>query len=197
MTAAGGPDRAEGNAPTMTATEAKRPERTAPFAGGAIAKRWLRLVRRRPVLALVLAGLVLTVPGLTSLPPLDRDESRYAQATAQMLESGNFIEIRFQDEARNKKPVGIYWLQSLAVAALSEPSARQIWAYRVPSLIGALAAVLFAFWGGRRLFGDGVALLGACWLAACLLVAAEATIAKTDAVLLACVTAMQMAMARI
>ncbi len=40
---------------------------------------------------LALAALVALVAGLPSLmllPPLDRDESRYAQATSQMLETG-------------------------------------------------------------------------------------------------------------
>jgi hypothetical protein len=29
-----------------------------------------------------------------------------------MLETGDFIQIRFQHEARNKKPIGIHWLQA-------------------------------------------------------------------------------------
>ena len=32
---------------------------------------------------------------LNSIPPLDRDESRYIQATVQMLESKDFINIKF------------------------------------------------------------------------------------------------------
>ena len=34
-----------------------------------------------------------------------------------MLESGEYVDIRFQDEVRYKKPVGIYWLQAAAVKA--------------------------------------------------------------------------------
>ena len=40
---------------------------------------------------------VLFLPGLAGLPPLDRDEARYAQASKQMLETGDAIDIRFQD----------------------------------------------------------------------------------------------------
>ena len=29
-----------------------------------------------------------------------------------MIESGDYIDIRFQDEVRYKKPVGIYWMQA-------------------------------------------------------------------------------------
>ena len=32
-----------------------------------------------------------------------------------MIETGDYIAIRFQDEARNKKPVGIYWIQAAVV----------------------------------------------------------------------------------
>lgn len=64
---------------------------------------------------LVLLSLVCFLPGIASLQPMDRDEPRYAQATKQMLETRDFVDIDFQDEARHKKPVGIYWLQSLTV----------------------------------------------------------------------------------
>jgi len=132
--------------------------------------------------------------GAFTMPPLDRDEARFAQATAQMLETGDFISIRFQDEERNKKPAGIHWLQAAAVATFSDASARQIWAYRLPSVVGAILAALLTYSAGTRLFGDRVGLLGALLLASAPGVAGEATIAKTDAMLLACVTAAQTAL---
>ena len=52
------------------------------------------------------------LPGALRLPPIDRDESRYAQATKQMLETKDFVRIRFQDEPRNKKPAGVHWMQA-------------------------------------------------------------------------------------
>ena len=39
-----------------------------------------------------------------------------------MVESGDYIDIRFQDEARYKKLFGIYWLQGAVVKA-----ARALW----------------------------------------------------------------------
>ena len=99
---------------------------------------------------LVLCGLLLFLPGFFNIPPIDRDEARFAQATKQMVESGDFVDIRFQDEVRYKKPVGIYWLQAAAVetaSALGLPRAQvRIWLYRVPSLIGAIGAVLLTYW---------------------------------------------------
>jgi len=41
---------------------------------------------------------VAVLPGVTQLPPMDRDEARYMQASHQMLDSGDVITIRFQDE---------------------------------------------------------------------------------------------------
>src|SRR5471030_3143494 len=87
---------------------------------------------RGPLIAAALA-LMAALPGLLGLPPLDRDESRFAQASAQMLESGDFVSIRFQDTPRFKKPVGIYWLQAAAVKLFSNVEGREIWSFRIPS----------------------------------------------------------------
>src|SRR5712692_6362870 len=111
-----------------------------------------RLRCLRPYALLAGLCLVLYLPGIAAIPPLDRDEARFAQATRQMLETGDFLQIRFQDEARNKKPAGIYWLQAAAVSAFSTPSATAIWPYRVPSLVGGMAAVLLIFAFGTALF---------------------------------------------
>ena len=80
--------------------------------------RPLPAVLKRIGLTAALAALCLALflPGFFTLPPTDRDEARFAQATRQMLESGDFVDIRFQDEARHKKPVGIHWMQSATVA---------------------------------------------------------------------------------
>src|SRR5262249_41444280 len=89
---------------------------------------------------LVIVSLISFLPGFLNIPPLDRDEARFAQATRQMIESGDYIDIRFQDEVRYKKPVGIYWLQAAAVKtgeALGVSDAHTtIWLYRLPSLLG-------------------------------------------------------------
>jgi 4-amino-4-deoxy-L-arabinose transferase-like glycosyltransferase len=154
-----------------------------------VIERWS--VGVRPFLLLVLLSLGLYVPGIAALPVLDRDEARFAQASRQMLESGDLLRIRFQDEARNKKPAGIYWLQAGVVALASDAGSAAIWPYRLPSLLGATAAVLLTFALGRALVGAPAALLGAALLASSLALVAEAHIAKTDAALLATVVAAQ------
>src|SRR5439155_4652638 len=154
------------------------------------------LIGVRPYALLVGLCLFLYLPGISAIPPLDRDEARFAQATRQMLETGDFLRIRFQDEARNKKPAGIYWLQALSVSAFSSAEATAIWPYRLPSLLGGMAAVLLTFALGAALFaGAGearrVAVIAAVLLASALGVVAEVHIAKTDAALLAAVMAGQ------
>ncbi|MGV9007769.1 MAG: ArnT family glycosyltransferase [Brevundimonas sp.] len=151
---------------------------------------------RGPLFAALLT-LVAGLPGLLLLPPLDRDESRYAQATSQMLESGDYIDIRFQDEPRWKKPVGIYWMQAMAVAATSRVENRDIAPYRIPSLLGAMLAAAACAWAGAALFGRRAGFLGGILLGATFLLSSEAGIAKTDAMLCGAVTLSMAALARI
>ena len=78
-----------------------------------------------------------TIPilsGISSIPPLDRDESRFAQSSYQMIESNDYTNIKFQDEIRAKKPIGIYWLQAFSAKAFG---INDISSYRLPSSFGA------------------------------------------------------------
>jgi 4-amino-4-deoxy-L-arabinose transferase-like glycosyltransferase len=161
----------------------------------ALVRRWSQ-GWRGPALAAFIA-FVAGLPGVFALPPLDRDESRFAQATAQMLESGDFVVIRVQDAPRFKKPVGIHWLQAAAVSAVSRPEAREIWAYRLPSLLGAMLAAAACMWGARAFFGNPTALVAGAILGSTILLSTEAFIAKTDAVLCGAVTLAMAALGRL
>ncbi len=150
---------------------------------------------RGPLFAALLAFLA-GLPGLLAMPPLDRDESRFAQATAQMLETGDLVVIKFQDQPRFKKPVGIHWLQAISVSALSAPEERGIWAYRIPSLLGAMLAAAACAWGAAALFDARTGLLAGSILGATFLLSTEAFIAKTDAALCGSTTLAMAALAR-
>jgi len=147
----------------------------------------------RGMLVVAVFAAIVALAGLTSMPPLDRDEARFAQATAQMLESGDYINIKFQDSERNKKPAGIHWLQAASVSAFSSAEVREIWAYRLPSVLAVILAAVFTYLAGARLFNPATGLLGALLLSAAPGFAGEATIAKTDAMLLATVCIAQAA----
>jgi 4-amino-4-deoxy-L-arabinose transferase-like glycosyltransferase len=108
-----------------------------------------------------------------------------------MLESKDFVQIRFQNKPRNKKPIGIYWLQAAAVTITGSSRTNQVWPYRLPSLLGALAAVLLTFGFGKNLFDQKTGLLAAILTASSLLLVVEAHQATTDAALLATVVAAQ------
>ncbi len=155
----------------------------------------------RAMVFLTLVGLVFFLPGFFTIPPIDRDEARFAQATKQMVETGDFVDIRFQDDVRYKKPVGIYWLQSAAVETASQlglPRAQlRIWLYRVPSLIGAIGAVLLTYWTALAFVTRRGAALAALMICSCVLLGGEARLAKTDAMLLLTVVAAMGAMARV
>jgi len=151
---------------------------------------------RGPAMAALVAFLA-GLPGMLAVPPLDRDESRFAQATAQMLETRDFVVIRYQDEPRFKKPVGIHWLQAASVSLFSSPEARDIWAYRIPSLLGAMLAAAACAWGATAFFGAPAGLLAGAMLGTTFLLSTEALIAKTDAMLCGATTLALAALARL
>ena len=143
---------------------------------------------KRDLALLTLLALLAYLPGLASLPPVDRDEARYAQAAVQMVETGDYIDIRFQEEPRYKKPVGAYWAQVAAVFATGQADdvragERPLWAQRLPSVLGALVAVWATYLAGLALFGRREALVGAALLAVSVSLVFEAHQAKTDALL--------------
>jgi 4-amino-4-deoxy-L-arabinose transferase-like glycosyltransferase len=155
-------------------------------------------------LLLVVICLAVYLPGFFSIGAVDRDESRFAQASRQMAEGSTLREWvvpMVQDRPRLNKPPLIYWLQAASVRALSDvvssvPAAQgtagrredAIWMYRVPSLIAAIIAVLATWRLGRRMFDPRAACLGALLLAVCPLMIWESKQARADMVLLACTT---------
>ena len=154
------------------------------------------------LILLVLLCAALYWPGLVSIPPIDRDEARFAQATKQMVESDDLLHIRFLDEPRHKKPPGIYWMQYVSVKASAwvsggdgddaggEGAKDHIWVYRLPSVLGALATVLVVYFAGALLFSNRVIAITAAGLTgSSILLTAEAHQATTDAVLCAAMTA--------
>ena len=70
---------------------------------------------RRAAAVLIFVCLLAFLPGFFQIPPVDRDEAYFAQATKQMIETGDYVDIRYQDDVRYRKPVGIYWLQAAVV----------------------------------------------------------------------------------
>ncbi len=178
---------------TVSPISAPARTRATPGASPKIKRRW-------HVLLLGLLTLLMALPGLGSIPLIDRDEARYAQSSVQMVETGDWVEIRLGDEARNKKPVGAYWAQALSIVAtggLKDAPGQTLWAQRLPSVIAGMIAVWLAYWAAIPMVGRRAACLAGAMLATSLIFVFEAHIAKTDALLLASCTAAFAALARL
>jgi 4-amino-4-deoxy-L-arabinose transferase-like glycosyltransferase len=156
---------------------------------------------RRATVALIVVALLAFLPGFFQIPPVDRDEAYFAQATRQMIETGDYVDIRYQDDVRYRKPVGIYWLQAAVVntaSALGVHNAlRKIWLYRVPSLIGAVGAVLGTYWCALAFVSRRGAVLAALMMSVTGILGIEARLAKTDAMLLFTVVIAMAVLARV
>lgn len=153
--------------------------------------------------ALIALCCLLYVPGFLTIPPVDRDEPRFAQASRQMLHSGSldgWVVPRVQDVPRLKKPPLIYWLQAAAGAIAGDnPSATDtrtagIWAFRLPSLFAAIAAVLLTWRIGVSMFHPIAAWLAGAILAGGWLIITDAHLARADQLLLACTCLTQYAL---
>jgi 4-amino-4-deoxy-L-arabinose transferase-like glycosyltransferase len=157
--------------------------------------RWSR-GWRGPLLAALIA-LAAALPGLMALPVTDRGEARLAEASAQMLETGDFTATAVDDQASDRRPAGLHWLQAAAVAATSQAEARHIWAYRLPALAGAMIASAACAWGGAALFGDAAGLLAGALLGSSFLLSTAGAVDAPAALLCGGVTLAVSALGRL
>jgi 4-amino-4-deoxy-L-arabinose transferase-like glycosyltransferase len=131
-------------------------------------------------LLIFLAVLALSIPQAALLPLLDRDEPRFAEASREMAQSGNFVVPTFNHEPRYAKPPLIYWCQVASYAVFGESA----FAARLPSLLATAAtALLLVTWGMR--IGSGQVGVGAGLLYAfCLQTVQQGRVATADALLI-------------
>lgn len=126
------------------------------------------------------------LPGLFTLPPVDRDESRFAQASRQMLESNDWVIPRVQDRPRLNKPPLIYWLQASSAKVFGDPvdgRLGNIWVYRVPSAVCALLTVLLVWRLGLKMMDARAAVLAGAMLAVSPMLVWDAHQARADQLL--------------
>src|SRR5437773_976368 len=116
------------------------------------------------LIGVILLSSALYLVGNARVSLWDRDEPRYAQASRQMLQSGDWVVPKLLDEPRINKPPMIYWLQASAMGAMRRIAPdegltiegrmeRDAAAARLPSAVG----------GGWALGLIGV-VLGVMWL---------------------------------
>ncbi len=114
----------------------------------------------------------------------DRDEPRFAEATVEMLASGNYLYPTFNGDLRPDKPILIYWLMALPVRLLGPAElAVRFWAP-----VGLALTALLTWWAGRWLLPRRAGLWAMAVLATTPLTLMQGLAATPDAVLLAAVT---------
>lgn len=135
-------------------------------------------------LLLALAAVVLVYLFVSSCSTLwDRDEPRFARATYEMVESGNYLYPTFNGELRPDKPIMIYWLMSIPVRIFSflGPNA---FPARFIAAFGSAFSCLFTFFIAKRLFDLRTAFAALAILASSLLILMMGTFATADSILL-------------
>jgi 4-amino-4-deoxy-L-arabinose transferase-like glycosyltransferase len=97
--------------------------------------------------ALLFMGCVLFhIAGTWNLPLIDRDEPRFAEASREMIERGDYVVPYFNDHLRFDKPPLTYWVQIASYKVFGEND----FAARFPSAIAAALTALSIFaWGSR------------------------------------------------
>jgi len=101
--------------------------------------------------ALLFAGCVLFhIAGTWSLPLIDRDEPRFAEASREMIERGDYIVPYFNNQLRLDKPPLAYWGQTVSYRVFGEND----FAARFPSAIASALTALLIFAWGMRLDGE-------------------------------------------
>ncbi len=130
-------------------------------------------------LALIALAAIVYLLGNGLFPLVDRDEPRYAEASRQILESGDWITPRYLDQLRLKKPILIYWLQASSMKLLGATD----FAARFPSVLASLFTLsLFAVvW--PKIVGYRRSLWAVFVFATMLMPAYLAKVCMTDAVL--------------
>jgi 4-amino-4-deoxy-L-arabinose transferase-like glycosyltransferase len=99
---------------------------------------------------LFFACVLFHILGTWTLPLIDRDEPRFAEASREMIERGNYIVPYFNNQLRLDKPPLTYWAQVASYRIFGQTD----FAARFPSAIaGALTAVVILVWG-RRIGGE-------------------------------------------
>ena len=101
-----------------------------------------------PQRSVIFLSLLLLLSGNWILPLTDRDETRFAEASREMLERGDFVVPWFNGAWRFDKPILIYWCQATSYTFLGVND----FAARLPSAVFTTAtALLLVRWGRKRM----------------------------------------------
>ena len=178
----------------MASPESERATAVRPAVEGIIDR--LASTRIASAMAIVVVALCCFLPGFGAIPPVDRDEPRYAETARLMVAQGDLLDSRFEGQTAVDLPVGMVWLEAAAVF-IAGGDRPPIWVYRLPSLLAGVGAALLTWWMALAFGRPRAALLAGLFMAANVVLAGEARLARPDAVLLAAIVAAEGALARL
>jgi 4-amino-4-deoxy-L-arabinose transferase-like glycosyltransferase len=92
------------------------------------------------------------IAGTWSLPLIDRDEPRFAEASREMIERADYVVPYFNNQLRLDKPPLAYWAQAVSYRIFGEND----FAARFPSVVAAALTALLIFAWGVRTGGEKV-----------------------------------------
>jgi 4-amino-4-deoxy-L-arabinose transferase-like glycosyltransferase len=127
------------------------------------------------VAATAVATLTIAV-GLGDVTLWEPDEPRFAEATRQMFQRGDFLTPYFNGVPRFEKPILLYWLQAVAVAVLGPTEL----AARLPAALAGIGCVLLLYAIGRSVTSERAALVAALVLATTFRFVTYARLGLTD-----------------
>jgi 4-amino-4-deoxy-L-arabinose transferase-like glycosyltransferase len=156
----------------------------------------------RRLIGVILLCAALYLVGNARVSLWDRDEPRYAQASRQMLESGDWVVPKLLDDPRINKPPMIYWLQASAMGVMRRIAPderlsiegrmeRDAAAARLPSAVGMVLTLVLIGLVLVRLVGEERAFWTVVVFGTSGLAMMAAKMCLTDAVLLLFVTGSQ------
>ncbi len=103
----------------------------------------------RNCLLLFIGCVLFHIAGTWTLPLVDRDEPRFAEASREMIERGNYVVPYFNNHVRFDKPPLTYWAQAASYRVFGETD----FAARFPSAVAAALTGLAIFVWGCRIGG--------------------------------------------
>jgi 4-amino-4-deoxy-L-arabinose transferase-like glycosyltransferase len=130
-------------------------------------------------------SLLFHVAGTWTMPLIDRDEPRFAEASREMLQRSDYVIPYLNNRYRFDKPPLTYWAQITSYRIFGESD----FAARLPSTLAAAATALLLFAWGRRIAGDRIGLWAALIFTLCFQVFLHGKAAVADMWLVLFVTA--------
>jgi 4-amino-4-deoxy-L-arabinose transferase-like glycosyltransferase len=121
-----------------------------------VVDKWLNKIEQRPILAVAVSSGWLLVIGwiafgwnLGNVGLIDETEPLFAEASRQILVTGDWITPFFNGETRFDKPILIYWCQAIAYYIMGVNE----WAARIPSVLAAMGVIALSFYTVQWYFG--------------------------------------------